>query len=130
MTHDFRWRVGAVRALLAELAAGSAYSPSYSQQEAGEPGVPAVLFVKDQGTYLKTNRADHPEGAARLVEYAEGYDPSKAPFEQWWTGGDDFAEHLLVEDVERLIEGRSDEATLGIKIDLHGTTFEIYVEGR
>lgn len=130
MIHDFRWRISAVRALLAELAGGAAFAPSYSQQDAGEPGVPALVFVKDEGTYLMTNRADHPEGAMRLVEYAEGYDPKKVSHEQWWTGGDDFAEHLPAEEVERLIEGRSDEAILGISIDLQGTTFEIYVEGR
>jgi hypothetical protein len=62
---------------------------------------PALQFVKDQGIYLMSNGspqfdADDPN----RVIYAEGFDPSKNEFGEWWegareiVGGDDFVEPL------------------------------------
>lgn len=62
---------------------------------------PALNFVHDQGIYLMSNGkpqlADDDPGR---VIYAEGFDPSKESFDDWWegaraiVGGDDFVEPL------------------------------------
>ena len=67
-----------------------------------KPPTPAVIFVHDQGVYLMSNGEprDITEGEHSFVAYAEGCDPSKQEFDDWWdtsralVGGDDFAETL------------------------------------
>jgi len=73
---------------------------------------PALWFVHDQGLYLMSNgeppQKGEKEGKLR-VAYADGFDPSKGEFEDWWdgareiVGGDDFVEPIPVEDFEGVL---------------------------
>lgn len=75
---------------------------SYSQLEAGEPGVPALEWVKDDGTYLMSNgvpRLEGRDGQTNRVVYAEGWG-SGTHFEVGRTevGGDDFVEPIAMSE--------------------------------
>ncbi|MGW6729617.1 DUF3085 domain-containing protein [Nocardia sp. NPDC055029] len=71
-----------------------------------DPVPPALVWAKDQGTYLLSNGGPRlladpadPEGSSQVV-YAAGYD-SYFDFSATAVGGDDFAEYIsLTEDHE------------------------------
>ena len=54
-------------------------------------------LVKDQGVYVmpsfKMPEGQTPSGEG-LVFYAEGHNPDKDAVEDWWVGGDDYAETI------------------------------------
>ena len=69
-------------------------------QEARHHQCPLML-VKDSGLYFMAEKGDlNPDSGRRLVAYAEGFDPDKADFDEWYDtlraicGGDDFAETI------------------------------------
>lgn len=75
---------------------------SFSQVEAGEPGAPALEWVKDDGTYLMSNgvpRLAGRDGEINRVVYARGWG-SGTHFEVGRTevGGDDFVEPIAVSE--------------------------------
>ena len=60
-----------------------------------------LLLVKDNGLYFMAEKGElNPDTGRRLVAYAEGFDPDKADFDDWYDtlrdicGGDDFAETI------------------------------------
>lgn len=56
-------------------------------------------LVKDEGVYLmpsfKLPKGDTASSTGLMV-YADGHDPNKDAFEDWWVGGDDYAETIPV----------------------------------
>jgi len=79
-------------------AAGKPFVKPYQSETGGNP---CLLLVHDQGVYLMsgaTERQKTPDGAKCVVAYAEGCDPTKGEFDDWYdnardiVGGDDFAE--------------------------------------
>ena len=60
---------------------------------------PSLVLVKDQGVYLMPS-LELPDGAtsnsAGLTSYADGHDPNKDAFDDWWIGGDDYSEKIPV----------------------------------
>ena len=60
---------------------------------------PCLVFVHDQGLYVMSNGTPGLPMGENVV-YAEGFDPEKVPFDEWWegaraiVGGDDFAEYI------------------------------------
>jgi hypothetical protein len=78
----------------------------------GEEFGPALWLVHDQGVYLMSagiphlERPDNPE--ASKVAYADGCDPTKQEFDDWWhhsrelVGGDDFVEPIDLETFAKL----------------------------
>lgn len=66
-----------------------------------------VKFVKDQGVYLLAFGKKAPKD--NKIAYAKGFDPEKVNFDDWYDkahricGGDDFAEDIPTEFLERII---------------------------
>lgn len=65
---------------------------------------PALHFVHDQGLYVMSNgRPQLDMDDPQRVIYADGFDPEKNAFEDWWegarniVGGDDFVEPLPID---------------------------------
>lgn len=66
---------------------------------------PKLHFVKDSGIYLMSNASNRRslDGRPKVV-YAQGFDPEKVDFEDWWdearriVGGDDFVEPLHINE--------------------------------
>lgn len=66
--------------------------------------VPALQFVHDQGVYMMSNGIpkDTVDNSGSYVVYAEGCDPAKAEFDDWYgkskdlVGGGDFVETLEI----------------------------------
>lgn len=93
------------------------------------PG-PKLHFVKDSGIYLMSNatRDGRPDERPKPV-YAEGFNPDKVAFEDWWdearriVGGDDFVEPL------DLTEGMVAMAKLIRAGQVKDPTFYIEVKG-
>ena len=60
---------------------------------------PSLVLVKDEGVYLMPS-FELPDGAnsdsAGLTAYADGHDPNKDAFDDWWIGGDDYSEKIPV----------------------------------
>ncbi len=63
------------------------------------------FVAKDQGAYV---------GAARgPIHYFDGCDPSKDPFDTWWSnvnrmfGGDDFGEHLPMDWLDQVARDKT-----------------------
>jgi hypothetical protein len=82
---------------VAPLVAHAQAAPKHGKVYGGKPKA-ALWLVKDQGVYLMSSgiprmpKADGSEGSH--VVYAEGFDPEKAQFDDWWEGGDDYVEAL------------------------------------
>jgi hypothetical protein len=75
---------------------------SYSQSEAGEPGRPALEWVKDDGTYLMSNGRPclaGRDGEVNRVVYAEGWSSgTRSTVSRTEVGGDDFVEPIEVSE--------------------------------
>lgn len=75
---------------------------SYSQREAGEPGTPALEWVKDDGTYLMSNGVpclEGRDGEINRVVYAEGWGSgTRHAVSRTEVGGDDFVEAIEVSE--------------------------------
>lgn len=89
---------------------------------------PALHFVHDRGLYLMSNgRPNLPQADPGRVIYAEGFDPDKESFDDWWegaraiVGGDDFVEPLS------LSQGQLDAARAILDGRLNATHFHIEV---
>jgi hypothetical protein len=87
-------------------------------------GKPCLQFVHDQGLYLMSNGIPG-EPIGENVVYAEGFDPSKVEFDQWWegaravVGGDDFVEFLPIDTMLPIPENAT-----GFFIDVTPETME------
>jgi hypothetical protein len=106
--------IGGVRKLLAHTKVATEHSPNYEQNASGEPVLPGLWIVGDQGVYLMSNgRPDlmpepidpaHPE--RRFVVYAREIDPTRMAFDVWYAnkrmafGGDDGCDYLAASDIE------------------------------
>jgi hypothetical protein len=75
---------------------------SFSQTEAGEPGAPALEWVKDDGTYLMSNGVpclEGRDGEANRVVYAKGWGSgTRSELGHTEVGGDDFVEYIGVSE--------------------------------
>jgi hypothetical protein len=93
-----------VVAQLAEHAAAApGHSPSFRQQEAGQAGVPSLMWVKDDGTYLMSNgepRLREQPSGLQVVAYADGWGSGSRQDlgRTSEIGGDDFAEYLTLSE--------------------------------
>lgn len=93
--------------MIAEYTAGQPeHMDSFSDQLDGKTTGPAIMWVKDAGTYLMSNARQRPEGDViygrldaadgRLLNGNSGDDEHQLLCDV--VGGDDFAEYLLVAD--------------------------------
>lgn len=89
---------------------------------------PALHFVHDQGLYLMSNgRPSQPKDDPNRVIYAEGFNPEKEAFEDWWegaraiVGGDDFVEPLPIdqhiEPARKMLNGSIEPTHFFIKVE-------------
>jgi len=59
-----------------------------------------ILFVKDDGVYIFSDKCERDGPNPRHIAYAVGCNPRTDDFESWWAlahselGGDDFGEHF------------------------------------
>ena len=99
--------------LVARSLSSADHTEPYSQIEAGEPGVPALGWVKDDGTYLMSNRVPRLEGRdgeTNRVVYAEGWGSgTRSAVSRTEVGGDDFVEPIAVSEelLLRLCQARA-----------------------
>lgn len=89
---------------------------------------PALHFVHDQGLYVMSNgRPNLPQSDPGRVIYAEGFDPSKEDFDDWWegaraiVGGDDFVEPLTlskdqIDASHAILDGRLNATSFRIEV--------------
>ncbi|MBF6331884.1 hypothetical protein [Nocardia transvalensis] len=85
--------------------AADEHSPSISQYDNGDPGGPALVWAKDDGTYVLSNGLPR-----QLADPADPDGWSKVAFAEGWgrgtgseigatpVGGDDFSEHLDLDE--------------------------------
>jgi hypothetical protein len=97
-----------VRKLADHAAAAKDHRPAY-----GQPKVPGLMLVGDQGVYLMSTglprlpRAGSEKGS--FVVYADGINPDVDEFDSWWErkratfGGDDGADVIPLESFQRAL---------------------------
>jgi len=110
---DYKFKMEDVRARLAHSKAADERGSLYGQEGTDGPG---IWLVKDQGTYIMSNASEMKEEGkdGRIVNYAEGFDPDKQEFEEWWVGGDDYVELLSEEMLDRFVNSDSDTLVVSI----------------
>lgn len=113
--------------------AGTNHRDSFSDQADGVKTGPALVWAKDQGTYLLSNANPRPDGdviyarASRHDGLLLSQDATSAPGdwdEVWQTtreicGGDDFAEYLALDDLLSWLQAslRAGQTHLVLEVD-------------
>lgn len=80
-----------------------------------------IILVKDQGVYLMSTGA---KAKDNKVVYAEGFDPSKVAFDDWWEGGDDSIDRLPHDLFRKMVAAKA--KTCVIKV----TSKQIKIEAK
>lgn len=130
------FRLADVAALAAELDAVDPLlgtTDSWLDAEEGRTTGPALMWVKDDGTYLMTNVKRAEGQRPTVVHGAASPDGPKLDGSQWdltrsICGGDDFAEYLPLADFGPMILGAHADGLRWLVLEVMGDSFGVGVE--
>jgi hypothetical protein len=108
-TIELRWRAVDVAKLVLTTVNADKWCKEYGRRGKAKP---QLILVKDEGIYIISNKV-YPDGKSPSSEgevaYADGFNPKKVPFDQWWEtahdiSGDDFGYYLKIDSLaERIL---------------------------
>jgi hypothetical protein len=118
------------------------HTDSFSDREDGTKTGPALMWVKDAGTYLMSNAVPRPEND---VLYGRAYrhdglllkQPDDSSTEGWddvWDttrdicGGDDFAEYFPLGDLLPAMQAQLQQGFTHLAIEVSDESLEIFME--